>query len=115
LAAYEETLRRLTLHDERLIEEVLGGRCTSSPASLEPRVVALVRLGALIGTGGPGTSYARAVDVALASGTSLDELVAALLAVGPIVGSAQLVDAAPKLALGLGYDVEDELETIAPR
>jgi 4-carboxymuconolactone decarboxylase len=109
---YRDSLRRLTLHDERFLEDALAGR--PSPALLEPRIRALVWLAALIGSGGPAVCYGRAVDMALASGATADDLVDTLLAVAPTVGSARVIDAAPKLALGLGYDVEADFE-VAPR
>jgi 4-carboxymuconolactone decarboxylase len=109
---YEEQLRRLALSDDRLLEQILGPRGASDVSGcLDPRVTALVRLGALVALGGPPAAFARAVSVGLASGATPTELVDALIAVAPIVGSALIVDGAPKLALGLGYDIEAELES----
>ena len=108
---YEEKLRRLALSDDRLLEQILGpGGASDVSGCLDPRVTALVRLGALVALGGPSAAFARSVSVGLASGATPTELVDALIAVAPIVGSALIVDGAPKLALGLGYDIEAELE-----
>ena len=50
------------------------------------------------------------VDVARRHGASDDEIVGCLIAVLPAVGVANVVSAAPKLALALGYDVTAALE-----
>lgn len=112
---YQEPLRRLTLHDERALDDALAGRCRDSTTALEARIQALVRLAALVGSGGPPTSYSVLVDAARVAGATPEDLVETLLAVAPIVGSAKVVDAAPKLALGLGYDVEEDLQALSPR
>ena len=52
--------------------------------------------------------------LALAAGATSDEIVATLEAVTPVTGDARAVLCAPKLALALGYDVEADLEHLAP-
>ncbi len=47
---------------------------------------------------------------ALASGVTAEELVELLIALAPVLGSARVVSAAPKLGLALGYDVEADIE-----
>ena len=83
---------------------------TGQTDRLDARVTALLRLASLIAIGGPDTAFAHAVTLALASGASEDDIAQTLVAVAPIVGSAWVVQAAPKVALGLGYDVEADLE-----
>jgi len=51
------------------------------------------------------------VEVAFATGASIDEIVGTLIAVAPTVGLPRVVSAAPELALALGYDVDAALET----
>ena len=107
-AGYRETLRRLALNDPRYLTAIL-----SSPEGfedLDPRMTAIVRLAALVALGGPSPAFAHAVSVALASGASQDEIAQTLVAVAPLVGSARTVKAAPKVALGMGYDVEADIE-----
>jgi hypothetical protein len=41
-----------------------------------------------------------------------DEIVELLVAMAPLIGSARVVCAAPKLALALGYDVEGDIEGV---
>ena len=111
MPSYQETLRRLTLHDARVLGEALAdGVEPRTSGVLEARVEALVRLAALIGHGGPAPAYAHAIEVALASGATYEEMTDSLLLVAPVVGAARVVDAAPKVALAFGYDVESELE-----
>ena len=54
------------------------------------------------------------MTLALAAGATNDEIVATLAAVTPVTGAARVVQCAPKLALALGYDVEEALELIEP-
>jgi 4-carboxymuconolactone decarboxylase len=111
----EETLRRLALADDRLLCEILGGH--GGPiigVSLDARVTALVRLAALVAMQGSTTSFAAAAASGVYGGATVDELVDTLLVIAPIVGSANVVGAAPKLALGLGYDVEGAFEDPGP-
>jgi 4-carboxymuconolactone decarboxylase len=111
MAVTEETLRRLALSDDRLLEEILGGRgLTTGRGCLDARTTALVRLAALVAMGGSTTSFAAAASSALISGATVDDLVDALMAVAPVVGSANVVRAAPKLALGVGYDIDSSFE-----
>ena len=107
---YTVLLRRLSLHDEQVMTEVIGGTCTQSPGLdpiLDPRTLALVRLAALITVGGAVPSYGAQVDAAIEAGATAAEIVAVLVGVIPVVGQPCVVAAAPKLALALGHDVDD--------
>jgi 4-carboxymuconolactone decarboxylase len=76
--------------------------------SLDPKTVALVRLGALVAMGGGAIpSLGALTDAALDAGASVSDVVDVLLAVLPIVGTARVVAAAPRLALTLGHDTDD--------
>jgi hypothetical protein len=61
MAAHEEQLRQLALHDEALIESVLAMRLRWAPPDaaqrLSPRTHALVRLAALLAMGAAPVSY----------------------------------------------------------
>jgi alkylhydroperoxidase/carboxymuconolactone decarboxylase family protein YurZ len=108
---YEDTLRRLTLSDERFVRCVLGGPSEPGLAgSLEPKTDRLVRLGALIALDAGSSALGAQADEALAAGASRDEVVGVLLSVGPSIGLARLVGVAPRLADALGYDVMEALE-----
>lgn len=112
LAGYKENLRRLALNDERFVESVLGmGRNTVEVSQLDQKTHALVRLAAALAMDAALSSYQSTVEMALAAGASLDEIVGTLIAVAPTVGLTRAVSAAPELALALGYDVDSALET----
>ncbi|MFC5266072.1 carboxymuconolactone decarboxylase family protein [Kribbella qitaiheensis] len=107
---YTAVLRRLSLHDDRVVADVLGGADTQ-PAGLDPildpRTVALVRLAALVAVGGAVPSYGAQADAAVDAGATAAEIVEVLVAVIPVVGLPCVVAAAPKLALALGQDVDE--------
>jgi alkylhydroperoxidase/carboxymuconolactone decarboxylase family protein YurZ len=101
--------RRLTIGDEALVHDLLAGPARGIEG-LEGRTASLVRLAAVIVAGGSAPAYQRAVQDALDEGATPAQVTAVLLAIAPITGSAVVMDAAPKLALALGYDVEAALE-----
>jgi 4-carboxymuconolactone decarboxylase len=112
VAEYERTLRRLAIRDDRYICSILGDDFENAEASrLDPKTHALVRLGALIALDAPPPAYQASADAALAAGATFDEIVGTLIAVLPAAGVARVTSAAPKLGLGLGYDVESGLES----
>jgi 4-carboxymuconolactone decarboxylase len=106
---YKEHLRRLTVHDDALVEKILSE--TIPPFALDERTAALVRVAATIAADAAPSSFQHAVALALAAGATNSEIVATLDAVTPVAGSARVVRCAPKLALALGYDVEEALGT----
>lgn len=113
MTAYKETLRRLALNDEWFVASVLGmGHDTVAVSRLDQKTHALVRLAASLAIDAAPSSYQSNVEVALAAGASIDEIVGTLIAVAPTVGLARVVSAAPELALALGYDVDAALETL---
>jgi alkylhydroperoxidase/carboxymuconolactone decarboxylase family protein YurZ len=106
---YKERLRGLALHDDRFLVLLADGS-TSSSVVLGSKTAALVRVAATVAVDAAPSSFQHAVAHALAAGARCDEIVATLEAVMPVTGAARVVSAAPKLALALGYDVEDALE-----
>jgi 4-carboxymuconolactone decarboxylase len=106
----ERLLRRLALNDDGVVGSLLAdGQGFEQFPTLDPRTYALVRLGALISLGAPTTSYRFTVELAYAAGATDEEILGVLSTVAPAVGLARAVDAAPGLALALGYDVEEDL------
>ena len=104
-----DRLRRLSFNqthtDARAIDATAGEWLEPS---LDPRTVALVRLGALVAIGGCSIpSLGALTDAALDAGASESDVVDVLVAVLPIVGTARVVAAAPRLALTLGHDTDD--------
>lgn len=114
MTEYQDRLRRLAINDRRYLETVLGGGASSDGecviGDLDARSCALARVSALVALDGPAPSFGCAISAALACGATPGEVVDVLVAIGPTVGSARLVSAAPKVALALGYDVADDLE-----
>jgi 4-carboxymuconolactone decarboxylase len=111
IAITHETLRRLALSDDHLLDEILGSHGDPTRLDcLDARTTALVRLAALVAMCGSATSFAAVASRALISGATVDDLVDTLLVIAPIVGSANVVGAAPKLALGVAYDIDRSFE-----
>jgi alkylhydroperoxidase/carboxymuconolactone decarboxylase family protein YurZ len=102
---YTERLRRLTINDADAAEEALS-QADCASLSLDPKTVALVRLGAMVAVHGGIASFGAQADAAIAAGASVSEIVDVLVAVAPVVGLPCTVAAAPRLALALGYDAE---------
>jgi 4-carboxymuconolactone decarboxylase len=105
---YTDLLRRLSLQDEKLAADVVcGGAAPGLDSSLDPKTLALARLAALVAVGGAGPSYGAQADAAVDAGATAAEIVDVLVGVIPVVGLPRVVVAAPKLAMALGYDVDD--------
>lgn len=110
---HEDRLRRLSINDPRTVESILHAHPTGRDAPhLEPQVRAMVRLGVLVALNGPSSSFECATADALAAGVSPDEIVDVLVTSAPLVGSAHVVAAAPRIARALGYDVDADLERL---
>ena len=102
-----EVLRLLTINDKHFaLHCVTDGGC----AKLDPKTLALVRIGALVAVGGAVPSYGSEADAAVSAGATAAEIVDVLLAVVSVVGRPTVVAAAPSLAMALGYDVDDAPE-----
>jgi 4-carboxymuconolactone decarboxylase len=105
----ERLLRRLALNDEESVGMVLmSGRPPDGFAALVPKVDLLVRLGALLTLGAATSTLRATVDRAIAAGATEAELVGVLIAVAPAVGMARVVSSAPRLAMAIGYDIEED-------
>ena len=109
---HEETLRKLAIRDDRLVDAILAGGRESEASSLDTRTMALVRIAALIAIDAGPPSYMNPIESALEAGATADEIVDTLEAVMPAIGVARVVSAAPKLGLALGYDVSSALEEL---
>jgi alkylhydroperoxidase/carboxymuconolactone decarboxylase family protein YurZ len=106
-----EKLLRLVLHDEDLIEAVLGPDADNIEASgLDARTHAIIRLGALLALDAPSVLYQWDVDEAFRAGVTPDEIVGCLIAAAPVIGIPRVVAAAPDLANMIGYDIDAALE-----
>jgi 4-carboxymuconolactone decarboxylase len=104
----EALLRRLALQDEPVVHTVMAGEPGVPYArALDPKTHALVLLGALLAMAAGTTSLKCVTEAAYEAGATDQEIVGVLVAVGPHLGLVGLVREAPRLALAIGYDVED--------
>jgi 4-carboxymuconolactone decarboxylase len=97
----------LAFNDEKALGMVLTRKGGDSQTSLNPKEELLVRLAAFLAVGAATPSLREAVDHASAAGATASEIVGVLVAVGPAIGLAGLVACAPRLALAIGYDLEN--------
>ena len=78
--------------------------------SLHPKTLALACVAALVAVGGAAPSFGAETDAAVSAGASAAEIVEVLMGVVSVVGVPSVVAAAPRLAMALGYDVDEALE-----
>ncbi|SRR5690606_34795535 len=78
---------------------------------LDDKTRALVALGAAVAVDSPRSMVRLFTDAAIAAGAGIDEVLGVLLAIAPMVGTARIVTATPKVALALGYDIDAALES----
>ena len=110
----EEAFRRLAIGDRALLAEVADPDAEARVFRLDERTESLIRIAALVPIDAPQSSYHTAVEAAMRAGVTLEDLLAALLAVAASVGSPRVVSAAPRIALAAGYDVDAALEETEP-
>ena len=105
---YTDRLRRLAINDESLVEnDLLDLR--AGPDGLDPKTLALARIAALVAVGGAEPSFGSQTDAAVSAAATPAEIVDVLVGIIPVVGLPRVVAAAPKVAMALGYDVEEAL------
>ena len=110
-ARFQETLRRLAMIDEGFVEDEAGLGLGQVPTcTLDPKTVALLRVGASVAIGSSAVCLEWSAGRAMAAGASEEEI-ADVLAVVPVAGLSRVVSATPDLATALGYDVSAALET----
>ena len=108
---FQETMRKLAMIDEGFVENEAGlGLGQVAASALDPKTVALLRVGASVAIGSSAACLEWSAGRALAAGASEDEIADVLLAVVPVAGLGRVVSAAPDLASALGYDLWAELE-----
>jgi 4-carboxymuconolactone decarboxylase len=110
-ARYQEILRRLAIIDEGFARSDAGlDLGPPGTRALDPKVAALVRVGALAAIGSPEVCLEWSASRALAEGATEEEVAGVLLVVAPVIGLGRIVGAAPGVAGGFGYDIEAALE-----
>jgi 4-carboxymuconolactone decarboxylase len=109
---YTDRLRHLALNDAGFVDREASG-CATGPWHLDAKTLALTRLAALVAVGGAGPSYGAQTDASVGAGATAAEIVDMLVGIIPVVGLPHVVAAAPKVALALGYDVDEALERLS--
>ena len=110
--SFQETLRRLAMIDETLVEgqaRLLLGLGLAGTPILDPKTAALLQLGASVASGATGMSLEWSTARALAAGATGEEIADALLVIAPVAGLGRVVAAAPDVATALGYDIDAAL------
>lgn len=108
---YQDILRKLAIIDEGLAGDQAGLMLgLPNSRALDPKMAALVRVGALAAIGAPEVCLEWSASRALAAGATEDEITGVLLAVAPVIGLGRIVAAAPGVACALGYDIDAALE-----
>lgn len=100
-----ERLRCLAINDSRLSEP---DRLATE--QLDLKAVTLVRLAALVAVGGAVPSFGAHTDAAVSAGATVSEIVDVLVSVVPVVGLPCVVNAAPRVAMALGFDIDEDTE-----
>jgi 4-carboxymuconolactone decarboxylase len=106
----EEGFRRLAIGDRVLLAGVTDADGEPGVPRLDERTESLIRVAVLVPIDAPQSSYQPAVEAAMRTGATIDDLLAVLIAVAGSVGSPRVVSAAPRIALAAGYDVDAALE-----
>jgi 4-carboxymuconolactone decarboxylase len=104
---HEDLFRRLAVNDQSVGDAMVGAEPPAEgSAGLDAKTAALVLLAALVAQGGASASYQAAVAHALAAGATDADVIGALRALRPVVGTVRLESAVPDVALALGRDID---------
>jgi alkylhydroperoxidase/carboxymuconolactone decarboxylase family protein YurZ len=108
-ARFQDTLRRLVIFDEGLVDAGFGlGRAGAS--ALDAKTAALLQVAVSVAIGSSAVCLQWGTSRALAAGATKDEITDVLLAIVPVAGLGRVVSAAHGIAAALEYDVEAALE-----
>lgn len=102
---YTQRLRRLAVNEPGAADD--GDTAAIVTSTLDPKTMALAKFAALVAIGASEPSYGELADAAVSAGASADEIVDVLIGVSTVVGVPRVVTAAPKVALALGFDLDD--------
>jgi 4-carboxymuconolactone decarboxylase len=101
-ATPEEFLEGLSLGDGNVARLALHMHADNFPASgLDKKSFMLARLAALVTLGADEFSFVSNVNTAIEWGVTPDEIAGVLIAVMPMIGTARIVQAAPRIAAAL--------------
>jgi 4-carboxymuconolactone decarboxylase len=114
---FQETLRRLAIFDDGLVEADFGLHLVGTSA-LDAKTAALLQVGVSVAIGSSAACLQWSTARAVAAGATKDEIADVLLAIAPVAGLGRVVSAATEVATALEYDIEAALEErtgMAPR
>jgi hypothetical protein len=97
-------------HALEVLRGLAAGGAGAGPTLLDPRRVALVRIAGLIASGACAVTCNWAAQRARGAGATNAEIGAVLLAIGSTLGASRLVEAAPRVAGAVGYDLDAAFE-----
>jgi alkylhydroperoxidase/carboxymuconolactone decarboxylase family protein YurZ len=101
-ATPEETLRGLTLGDGAVAQEILRLQADNlTESALDKKSFAVARIAALVALGADESSFVMTIGVATEWGVTADDVAGVLIALAPVVGTARIMQAAPKVAAAL--------------
>jgi alkylhydroperoxidase/carboxymuconolactone decarboxylase family protein YurZ len=109
---FQETLRRLAIFDEGLVDAGFGLHRADTSA-LDPKTTALLQVAVSVAIGSSAVCLQWSAGRALAAGATKEEITDVLLAIIPVAGLGRIVSAASAVATALEYDVEAALEAPA--
>ena len=104
-ARFQETLRRLAIFDERLVEAGSGLGPAETPA-LDAKTAALLQVAVSLAIGSSAVCLQWSATRAMAAGATKDEIADVLLVIAPVAGLGRVVSAAPDMATALEYDID---------
>ena len=84
---------------------------TYGEVAIDDSTRVLACIAAAIAIGATSATMESLTDRGLSAGVTDEQIIATLIAVGPVVGSARVVAAAPRLARAVGYDIDRALES----
>jgi alkylhydroperoxidase/carboxymuconolactone decarboxylase family protein YurZ len=106
---FQETLRRLAIFDEGLVEAGFG-LDPAQTSTLDAKTAALLQVAVSVAMGSSPVCLHWSAGRALAAGATKDEITEVLLAIVPVAGLGRVVSAAPEVATALDYDIDAALE-----
>jgi alkylhydroperoxidase/carboxymuconolactone decarboxylase family protein YurZ len=113
-ARFQETLRRLAIFDEGVVEAGFGIELDQTSA-LDAKTAALLQVAVSVAIGSSAVCLQWSTARALAAGATQDQITDVLIAIVPVAGLGRIVSAAPEVATALGYDIDAALEELDDR
>jgi alkylhydroperoxidase/carboxymuconolactone decarboxylase family protein YurZ len=94
----------------RQLAEATDASSATDHSPLEPRIRALVRIGAAVCEAAPTSTLETLVGEARAAGATENEVLGSFFCVASVAGEPRVVAATPRISLALGYDINRAFE-----